>query len=105
MPRQASSLLQRISKAHDLKRPSVSGLLGHILSAALGGSAIALLLGGSALVGFLHYHGIAATHYLALLPVMVAALALVRGCRAWQADLVRYQKALADARHTHDLQY
>lgn len=101
MPGKPANRPQRTGTAHGLKRPTVGGLLGHILHATLSGAALTLLLGGAALLVVLDYHGIPATHYLALLPVMVALLALVRGGKAWQADLDNYQKALAHARHGH----
>lgn len=101
MPREPSRMMQGINEIHGLRRPSVGSLLGHILSSIISSATVSLFLVGGAVIGFLLYNNIASGDYFTLLLVCIAVLAFLQGCKAWQADLDRYQKALSDARHTY----
>jgi hypothetical protein len=94
-------MMQEINEIHGLQRPSVSTLLGHILSYTISNATVSLFILGSAMIGFLRYYDIPSGDYFMLLLIAIAFLAFLQGCKAWQADLDQYQKSLADARHTH----
>ncbi len=96
-----SRMMQEINEIHGMHRPSVRSLLGHILSSTISTATVSLFIVGGAIIAFLHYRNIPFGDYFTLLLVCIAVLAFLQGCKAWQADLEHYQKALSDARHTH----
>ncbi len=102
MANSSSRMLREIHKRHGLDRPSVASLLSHIFSHVFRGAMISLLIFGSAVIAYLHYYGIPSGNCFALLISTITVLSFFHGCKAWQEDLNNYQKALANARHTHD---
>lgn len=96
--------MQEIHDIQGMRKPSVSRLLGHIISSAFSSGMISLLALGTALVVFLGYHNIPTGNCFTLLFGSIIVIAFLRGCKAWQQDLNDYQRSLADARHTYNLQ-
>ena len=101
MSRKPSRMMQEINEIHGLRRPSVGSLLGHILSSVISSASVLLFVVGSTIIGFLLHYNIPSGDYFTLLLACIAVLAFLQGCKAWQADLDRYQRSLSDARHTH----
>ena len=101
MSREPSRVMQETNEIHGLRRPTVGSLLGHILSSTISAATVTLFIAGSAIIGLLHYYNAPYGDYFILILVCIAVLAFLQGCKAWQADLDHYQKALSDARHTH----
>ena len=93
-----SGITSGFHSKHGLDRPAVSGLLKHILFALFSNGMVSLLLFGAAAIFLLQYNSMLTDKYYALLIAWVTALAVVRGCKAWQEDLNSYQRALSDSR-------
>lgn len=96
-----SRMMQQIQDQHGVDKPSVSGLLAHILASMFCHGMLSLLAFGSAIIALLDYNNIPAGNYFVPLLATVTVLAFLRGCKAWQEDHNRYQKDLADAWHTY----
>ena len=96
-----SRMMQEIHNQHGVNKPSVSGLLAHIVTSMFSQGMLSLLAFGSAIIALLDYNNIPAGNYFVPLIAGIIVLAFLNGCKAWQEDHNTYQKDLADARHTY----
>jgi hypothetical protein len=96
-----SRMMQEIHDQHGLNKPSVSGLLEHIVVSMFSQGMLSLLAFGSAVIALLGYNNITSGNYFVPLITSIVVLAFLNGCKAWQEDHNIYQKDLADARHTY----
>lgn len=96
--------IHRSGRAHlhtGPKKPSVLSLLGRILQSAFSGDVLWITAPGGALLAYLYINKVASMNLIVLLLGVIAVLALLRGCKAWQKDLDMYHKALLSLRNRH----
>ena len=81
-----------------LSRPTILTLFARITGAAFTEGMLWLMFFGGLLIAFLEYNNLPAGDLPVLLVFALVVIALLRGIRAWQEDLVDYQRNLTEYR-------
>ena len=98
MQRNRKSRVTEAPPAMPAGRPSVVRLLTRIAEAAFSGDMRWIVACGGAVIFYLHANHMQTDLLLALLVCGVAAVSLLRGMRAWQADIEEYRRSLTEYR-------
>ena len=80
-------------------RPSALTLVMRILQSPFDNDMLWLSVSAVLLAGYLHFNHIGNDGLTALVFIALAAIALLRGCRAWQRDLNDYHRHLSLKHH------